>query len=62
MRLLFNRLYITIINYDYYRSCGNCPFNQTECLAKHCVSADGRKRGLFTANRQMPGPSIQVKN
>ncbi|XP_033226148.1 laccase-like isoform X2 [Belonocnema kinseyi] len=42
------------------KSCGDCPFNETACLAKHCVSADGRKRGLFTANRQMPGPSIQV--
>ncbi|XP_043474717.1 L-ascorbate oxidase-like isoform X3 [Leptopilina heterotoma] len=42
------------------KSCGECPHNETACLAKHCVSADGRKRGLFTANRQMPGPSIQV--
>lgn len=42
------------------KSCGECPHNETACLGKHCVSADGRKRGLFTANRQMPGPSIQV--
>ncbi|XP_015602319.1 laccase-4 isoform X2 [Cephus cinctus] len=42
------------------KSCGDCPANETACLANHCVSADGQKRGLLTANRQMPGPSIQV--
>ncbi|XP_029665348.1 laccase-23-like [Formica exsecta] len=42
------------------KSCGNCPLNQTACLDKHCVSADGQRRGILTANRQMPGPSIQV--
>lgn len=42
------------------KSCGDCPLNQTACLAKHCVSADGQRRGILTANRQMPGPSIQV--
>jgi len=42
------------------RSCGNCPSNQTDCLANHCVSADGQRRSILTANRQMPGPSIQV--
>ncbi|KAL0105866.1 hypothetical protein PUN28_015944 [Cardiocondyla obscurior] len=42
------------------KSCGDCPFNQTACLGNHCVSADGQRRGILTANRQMPGPSIQV--
>lgn len=42
------------------KSCGDCPLNQTACLAKHCVSTDGQRRGILTANRQMPGPSIQV--
>ncbi|XP_032672515.1 laccase-2-like isoform X2 [Odontomachus brunneus] len=42
------------------KSCGDCPLNQTACLANHCVSADGQRRGILTANRQMPGPSIQV--
>lgn len=42
------------------KSCGDCPLNQTDCLANHCVSADGQRRGILTANRQMPGPSIQV--
>ncbi|XP_029162349.1 laccase-1-like isoform X2 [Nylanderia fulva] len=42
------------------KSCGDCPLNQTACLAKHCVSADGQRRGILTANREMPGPSIQV--
>ncbi|XP_011142467.1 laccase-2 isoform X2 [Harpegnathos saltator] len=42
------------------KSCGDCPLNQTACLANHCVAADGQRRGILTANRQMPGPSIQV--
>lgn len=42
------------------KSCGDCPLNQTACLANHCVSTDGQRRGILTANRQMPGPSIQV--
>ncbi|XP_018346836.1 PREDICTED: laccase-4-like isoform X2 [Trachymyrmex septentrionalis] len=42
------------------KSCGDCPLNQTACLANHCISADGQRRGILTANRQMPGPSIQV--
>ncbi|XP_012535530.2 laccase-1 isoform X2 [Monomorium pharaonis] len=42
------------------KSCGDCPSNQTACLTNHCVSADGQRRGILTANRQMPGPSIQV--
>ncbi|XP_024876061.1 laccase-4-like isoform X1 [Temnothorax curvispinosus] len=42
------------------KSCGDCLLNQTACLANHCISADGQRRGILTANRQMPGPSIQV--
>ncbi|XP_020712537.2 laccase-4-like isoform X2 [Athalia rosae] len=42
------------------KSCGNCPTNETACLGKYCVSADGQRRGVLVANRQMPGPSIQV--
>lgn len=42
------------------KSCKDCPLNRTDCLANHCVSADGQRRGILTANRQMPGPSIQV--
>lgn len=45
-----------------YRSCGDCPRNETACLADHCVSADGQRRGILTANRQMPGPTIQVSS
>ncbi|XP_035733958.1 laccase-1-like isoform X2 [Vespa mandarinia] len=42
------------------KSCGNCLSNETACLANNCVSADGQRRAIMTANRQMPGPSIQV--
>ncbi|XP_076162849.1 uncharacterized protein LOC143144386 isoform X2 [Ptiloglossa arizonensis] len=42
------------------KSCGDCLKNETACLSNHCVSADGQKRGILTANRQLPGPTIQV--
>ncbi|XP_063984368.1 uncharacterized protein LOC135166222 isoform X2 [Diachasmimorpha longicaudata] len=42
------------------KACGNCLVNETSCLSKHCVSVDGHRRGILTANRQLPGPSIQV--
>ncbi|XP_076753813.1 uncharacterized protein LOC143425148 isoform X1 [Xylocopa sonorina] len=42
------------------KSCADCPQNETACLSNHCVSADGHRRGVFTANRQLPGPTIQV--
>jgi hypothetical protein len=43
------------------RSCGDCPRNASDCFRKFCVTADGFQRGLLTANRQMPGPVIQVR-
>nr|XP_033322683.1 laccase-4-like isoform X1 [Megalopta genalis]XP_033322691.1 laccase-4-like isoform X1 [Megalopta genalis]XP_033322700.1 laccase-4-like isoform X1 [Megalopta genalis]XP_033322710.1 laccase-4-like isoform X1 [Megalopta genalis]XP_033322718.1 laccase-4-like isoform X1 [Megalopta genalis]XP_033322726.1 laccase-4-like isoform X1 [Megalopta genalis] len=42
------------------KSCGDCPQNETACLSNHCVSADGQRRGILSANRQLPGPTIQV--
>ncbi|XP_026671375.1 laccase-4-like isoform X1 [Ceratina calcarata] len=42
------------------KSCGDCPQNETACFADHCVSTDGHRRGILTANRQLPGPTIQV--
>ncbi|XP_029056021.1 laccase-5-like isoform X2 [Osmia bicornis bicornis] len=42
------------------KSCGDCPVNETACLHNHCVTADGQRRGILTANRQLPGPTIQV--
>nr|XP_012149654.1 PREDICTED: laccase-5-like isoform X1 [Megachile rotundata] len=42
------------------KSCGDCPQNQTACLHNHCITADGQRRGILTANRQLPGPTIQV--
>ena len=53
----------SIVRYNFYysRSCGDCLKNETACLAKHCVTGDGLRRGILTANRQLPGPSIQVE-
>ncbi|XP_017762166.1 PREDICTED: laccase-4-like [Eufriesea mexicana] len=42
------------------KSCGDCPRNETACSTDHCVSADGQRRGILTANRRLPGPTIQV--
>ncbi|XP_073981277.1 uncharacterized protein isoform X2 [Rhodnius prolixus] len=40
--------------------CGDCPRNLSDCVKQGCVLADGLPRKLLTANRQLPGPSIQV--
>ncbi|CAH0555836.1 unnamed protein product [Brassicogethes aeneus] len=42
------------------KECQNCPLNSTDCENKNCASADGSPRGIITANRQLPGPPIQV--
>nr|CAD7396801.1 unnamed protein product [Timema poppensis] len=55
------RIKLTFEVYQTYsRSCGNCPRNSTDCFKKYCITADGFQRGLLTANRQLPGPLIQV--
>ncbi|KAL1458583.1 hypothetical protein WDU94_008720 [Cyamophila willieti] len=43
-------------------ACMNCPQNKTHCYNHGCVTADGVERGILTINRQLPGPSIQVRN
>ena len=39
-----------------------CTPNATNTVWSHCqcVLADGVERGILTANRMIPGPSIQV--
>ena len=44
------------------KACYNCPFNITDCFRPHCIPADGIHRSLMVVNRQMPGPSIEVRN
>lgn len=45
-----------------YRACQVCTPNATNTVWSHCqcVLADGVERGILTANRMIPGPSIQV--
>lgn len=43
-----------------FRVCKDCPKNTTDCYNEFCASADGQARGVITANRQIPGPSIHV--
>ena len=42
------------------KACYNCPFNKTDCSRPHCIPADGRQKLIYTVNRMMPGPSIEV--
>ncbi|KAK7480575.1 hypothetical protein BaRGS_00028151, partial [Batillaria attramentaria] len=46
--------------YTLSKACFDCPFNLTDCHRPHCVPADGTSRGVLTANRRLPGPTIQV--
>ncbi|XP_018575474.1 laccase [Anoplophora glabripennis] len=43
-------------------ACQVCTPNATNTVSSHCqcVLADGVERGILTANRMVPGPSIQV--
>lgn len=43
-------------------ACQVCTPNATNTVWSHCqcVLADGVERGVLTANRMIPGPSIQV--
>ncbi|KAL9707991.1 hypothetical protein quinque_011509 [Culex quinquefasciatus] len=43
-------------------ACQVCTPNATNTVWSHCqcVLADGVERGILTANRMIPGPSIQV--
>ncbi|KAJ8957788.1 hypothetical protein NQ314_006503 [Rhamnusium bicolor] len=40
--------------------CDDCPANSSNCNNLYCTSAEGSTRGTIIANRQLPGPSIQV--
>nr|XP_023015827.1 laccase-like [Leptinotarsa decemlineata] len=40
--------------------CDNCQDNSTECSNSFCSITDSSSRGIITANRQLPGPSIHV--
>nr|QHF16626.1 laccase 2 protein [Cepaea nemoralis] len=42
------------------KACWDCPQNPASCSRPHCVAADGGLRGIITANRMLPGPSIHV--
>ncbi|XP_063960219.1 uncharacterized protein LOC129266740 [Lytechinus pictus] len=42
------------------RACFNCPCNQSDCERERCVAADGFRRPIVVANRQLPGPAIEV--
>lgn len=48
--------------HNHFRACQVCTPNATNVVWSHCqcVLADGVERGILTANRMLPGPSIQV--
>lgn len=43
------------------KACYSCPLNIEDCSREDCVHVDGTKRSVITVNRQLPGPSIEVK-
>lgn len=42
----------------FFRDCLECPKNDSYCRNKDCIL--GLRRSIYTANRQFPGPLIQV--
>lgn len=58
-----NLIFSRSIFYSFLCSaCQVCTPNATNTVWSHCqcVLADGVERGILTANRMIPGPSIQV--
>ncbi|XP_005112012.1 uncharacterized protein LOC101861701, partial [Aplysia californica] len=39
-------------------ACHKCSTDHRDCFLPQCVPGDGRKRGILTVNRMLPGPSI----
>ena len=42
------------------RACQSCPVNATDCFRQDCILGSGTQRPVVTANRQYPGPAIEV--
>lgn len=42
------------------KACLDCPYNQTNCWRKDCVSGNGLNRAIVVVNRALPGPPISV--
>ncbi|OXU25591.1 hypothetical protein TSAR_001264, partial [Trichomalopsis sarcophagae] len=42
------------------KACYDCPLNMTDCFRPHCLPADGVQKPVYVANRQLPGPTIEV--
>ncbi|KAJ8683445.1 hypothetical protein QAD02_019237 [Eretmocerus hayati] len=42
------------------KACYNCPDNLRDCIRKDCVPIDGVQKLIYTVNRQLPGPTIEV--
>lgn len=43
----------------YSKSCNNCAEDGSDCPPM-CITADGRERGVLSANRQLPAPAFHV--
>lgn len=43
------------------KACYYCPFIFEDCFRPDCIPADGVRRLVTVINRQLPGPSINVK-
>ncbi|XP_011682196.2 laccase-4-like [Strongylocentrotus purpuratus] len=46
--------------YSMSRACYQCPFNEFDCHRPHCIPMAGYARPVYSVNRRLPGPSIQV--
>ncbi|CAH0721849.1 unnamed protein product, partial [Brenthis ino] len=43
----------------YSKSCNNCAEDGSDCPSM-CITADGRERGVLSANRELPAPALHV--
>ncbi|GAB6021788.1 hypothetical protein CHUAL_004365 [Chamberlinius hualienensis] len=46
--------------YTMSKACFNCPLNISDCYRPMCITGNGVVRLLYTANVQLPGPTIAI--
>ncbi|KAL7301837.1 hypothetical protein TKK_0005444 [Trichogramma kaykai] len=42
------------------KACYDCPQNLADCYRPDCLPGDGQRKTIVVANRQLPGPTIEV--
>ncbi|XP_018332567.1 laccase-2 [Agrilus planipennis] len=42
------------------KACYDCPKNLSDCYLEDCIAADGTEKMIFSVNKLLPGPKIEI--